>query len=364
MFELTGFLHTFPNNESIGVLTTQMKVKDLLDVYQIEDSVNRDINQSRVAQLSKYVDTFDSPSGIYFPAVIVAYEGADPHYDKTKDMFIFPQGRNFVVLDGQHRLKGLEHFKNTEKDMNRLSQILNSTITTQVYFGFDRSKKRRLFTEINATSKRVSKNLVVQYDDRNIVNTLVNDLLKGERNNPLRQMEVDEEKSRIVRPGNKAWMSSVRLARFISYLLIGTGEISRTTNQLLGEHYEKVFAFLQQYFYLLKEALPEEPGDVHKNILGHEALQNAIAVVCHERIVQVTKTTIEWKEDWQQVVEFLEYIDWNVNSPVFKSLLVPKGGKNSYVGFEDVKHGDVVTLLRRELDELLQDEIKVVYEIN
>lgn len=352
MLKLKGFLDVFPNNGEIGILTTQMKVKDLLDVYQIESKVNRDINEQRVSNLSKYLNTFDSESGIYLPAIILAYEGEEPN-DDIPNTYVFSDKGKFIVLDGQHRLKGLERFKNTENDMNRLTEILNSNITTQVYFGLDRSKKQSLFVDINALSKRVSKNLAVSFDGRDAINKLIQDLLAVERGNSLKQMGIDSKISRIVRPGNKIWMSSARLNTFISYLLLNTGKTSNPTNGLIFENYDKLLEFLKQYFYLLQNALPKNLGDVQDNLLGHEALQNAIAILSHEKIIELSKTEIEWKEEWKEFVELFEYIDWGTNSPLFSALTMQKGGKNSYIGFEDNKPGDIVPVLREEMEALM-----------
>lgn len=356
MLKVKGFLDIFPNDNEIGILTTQMKVKDLLDIYSIEADVNRDINDQRVSNLSKYLNAFDSESGIYLPAIILSYEGEEPN-DEPHNTYVFPENGRFVVLDGQHRLKGLERFKNSESDMNRLTQVLDSTVTTQIYFGLDRDKKRGLFIDINALSRKVSKNLSVSFDGRDAVNKLIQDLLSVERGNSLEQMGIDSERARIVRPGNKVWMSSIRLNRFISYLLLGTGSTSNSTNKLIFENYDRVFEFLKQYFYLLKIALPAKPGDVHDNLLGHEALQNALAIVSHEKIVRLTKETIEWREGWEEFVEIFEYIDWNINSNLFSSLTMRKGGKNGYTGFEDSKSGDVIPLLKREINMLTDKDV-------
>src|SRR5690625_471116 len=181
MLDLKGFTSLVPNfdkgTKRIGMLTSELSIKELLDVYRIDSTVNRDINYSRVTKLSSYIKQFDSELGIYIPAIILVYEGVDPVNEGNT--YLFEKDRNFIVIDGQHRIKGLEHFLRREADELKKEQILESRITIQVYFNLKDWQKRQLFIEINGKSKKVTKNLEVKYDDRNSVNTLITDLLKN-----------------------------------------------------------------------------------------------------------------------------------------------------------------------------------------
>src|SRR5699024_1190786 len=196
-------------------------------------------------------------------AIMLAYEGNDPIPDNNE--YLFQKDRTFLVLDGQHRIKALERYVQKEDDQNKIKNILKSKITIQIYFNLTEKEKRQLFIEINGKSKKVSQNISVSFDDRNPMNSLVSDLLKNKRGNPIIKMGVEQKLSRIVRPSNTNWISLVRLARFISLVLLGTQEPSSSNKVIIKEQYEEVFSFLQQYFLLLGAALPVEPGNVLKN---------------------------------------------------------------------------------------------------
>lgn len=356
MLLLTGGIKLIPNFDTLenekAILTSELTIKELMEVYKIDHTVNRDIRYEKVVQLVNYIKQHDSEIGIYIPAIILSYEGSDP--ENTDYEFLFEKERNFIVLDGQHRIKAIEKYLDKEKDENKVNKILNSKITVQVYFNLTEQEKRQLFIEINGLSKRVSKNISISYDDRNPINTLITDLLKNRRSNPILQMGVEQKKSRLVRPGNINWISMIRLSHFISLLLVGTQEPSKTNEVIIRNQYDEIFSFLQQFFILLKDALPKEPGNVLKNIVGHEAIQNTIALVCHKRIIKKKDNEILFCENWKQTVEMLEYVDWRTNSVIFKDHLIKTQRKNGKViSFADNKHYDLVPLLEAEINNLL-----------
>lgn len=355
MLSLTGFIDVTPtynkDNELMGLLTTELSVEELLEIYVIDHTVNRDIQHHKILKLNKYLDEIDSELGIYIPAIILSHEGNEPI--KEDNFFIFEKKKNFIVLDGQHRIKAFEYFLENNTDKSKKNTILQSKITTQIYFNLTDREKRQLFIDINSRARRVSKNLAVKYDDRDPVNTLINDLLKNEKNNPLLKMGVDRDKSRIVRPSNKNWISARRLSYFINYLLFGVTRLSETNKSILKNQYEEVLSFLQQYFVFLESSLPSNPGEVKENILGHEALQNAIAVVSHNNIIKIKNNKLDWEKNWRDFIELFALIDWSTNSSLFKPHLVYLGRNNSYVGFADHKHYDLVPLLEKELKTFL-----------
>src|SRR5699024_8515322 len=358
MLLLTGHILLIPNFTSTenrkAILTTELTIEELLEVYKIDHTVNRDIRYEKIVQMENYIKQIDTDLGIYIPAIMLAYEGEDPVPEDNN--YLFEKDRTFVVLDGQHRIKALESYIEKEGDKNKVNKILKSKITIQVYFNLSEQEKRQLFIEINGRSKKVGHNISVNFDDRNTMNSLVTDLLKNERS-PILKMGVEQKLTRIVRPNNTNWISMIRLSRFISYLLLGTQEPSSYSKVIIKKQYEEIFSFLQQYFNHLVLAFPKEPGNVLKNILGHEAIQNTIAIVCHKKIIKKSNKKVLFNKNWKQTVGMLKYIDWRPNSTIFEDRLVLSGGKSSgkstYFGFSDNKHYDLVPLLEKELTALL-----------
>lgn len=145
MFEikLKGIIHLINTNKAM--MTTQISVRDILQVYEIDDSVNRDINYARKKPISKYIDSFDSEIGIFLPSLVFSFY-VDPtkYYNRENKELRIPTGLKLKVLDGQHRIKGLEYLLRSMNDKERKEKILDSTMTAQIYFGLSKNDERNL----------------------------------------------------------------------------------------------------------------------------------------------------------------------------------------------------------------------------
>lgn len=199
----------------------------------------------------------------------------------------------------------------------------------------------------------MGKNLAVKYDDRNVVNSLITSLLKNKSSNPLHKMGVEINRNRIVRPKNKNWISLTRLSKFISILLFGTNKTTLSNNAMITKQYEQIYSFLQQYFIILESALPNEPGNAKTNLLGHEALQNAIALLCHEKIISTENKKVLINPNWKELVELLGYIDFGTRSEIFKGNLIRLGSADKYWGFPDNKHNEIFPEFKKEFESLI-----------
>lgn len=308
MFEikLKGIIHLINTNKAM--MTTQISVRDILQVYEIDDSVNRDINYARKKPISKYIDSFDSEIGIFLPSLVFSFY-VDPtkYYNRENKELRIPTGLKLKVLDGQHRIKGLEYLLRSMNDKERKEKILDSTMTAQIYFGLSKNDERNLFADINSNARRVSMSLITKYDTRDITKVLIRDLYNS--CTALQIAGVEFNKSRIVRPASTLFCTSARLKVFISCLLFGKINISKKNEQLIKDKYDEILVFLDKFFTVLFDVLPSNPGDVTKYMLGHEALQNAIALYLHEVIILESEKDLKWLYNWEIEVERLQFIN-------------------------------------------------------
>lgn len=337
------------NGESQAIMTTQITVRELLEVYKIDNVINRDINYARLGPLATYIDSIDSEVGIFLPSLVFAFTG-DPskYYDTSRKELSLPPGVKLKVIDGQHRIKGLEHLLRHSSDTAKKEKILDSTLTAQIYFGLDEVDEKNVFVDINSNAKRVSMSLITKYDTRDIMRVLVRDTFESCR--ALENAGVEFMKSRIVRPKNTLLFTSARLKNFISILLFGRPKLSKKAEQLIKDKYDDVLAFLDKFFVVLFDALPPVPGDVNKYTLGHEALQNAIAYYLHEQIISEADKDIEWIPDWELVLEKLEYFDWSVRNPLFQQYMITSRSNNSeFKAFIDNRYQNLLEILKAEL---------------
>lgn len=351
MFEvkLKGLVNLI-NGQNKAVMTTQITVRDLLEIYEIDNSVNRDINYGRLQTISKYVDSYDSEIGIFLPSLVFSFgEDGDEYYDTDKKELRIPTGGKLKVIDGQHRIKGLEYLLRDNKDPKRKEEILDSNLTAQIYFGLKAEDEKNVFVDINSNAKRVSMSLITKYDTRDIMRVLVRDIYDS--SNALQTAGVEFNKSRIVRPTSDLFFTSARLKNFIILLLFGKMKLSKKTEQLVKGKYDDILTFLDKFFTVLFDVLPTSPGNVKNYTLGHEALQNAIAFYLHQAIILETEPDLNWIPDWEEEVEKLKYFDWSTRNPLFQQHMIISRGNTDYEfkAFIDNKHNTLSKILENSL---------------
>ncbi|AVQ98157.1 hypothetical protein OBCHQ24_03630 [Oceanobacillus iheyensis] len=334
-----------PDNKK-AIMTTQIKIGDILTFSEIDKSVNRDLGYHRMPKLISYFDSMYSDAGIFLPALVFSFRGdPNPYWDGERNTLTLPKESKLIILDGQHRIKGLERY--IEKDKvpeEKKKRVLDSYLTSQIYFGLSFEEERRLFTDINTNAKRVSRSLITKFDNRDILNVITRELYNSSKT--LRtSLTIEFEKARIVRPNKTTFTTSVRLKRLIKILLFGDSilggrppVLNKKEDQLVRENYDKVFSFLDKFFFVLGEVLPEEPGNVKEYVLGHEPIQNAIALYLHEAIITNCNSDIEWLESWEDDVEQLEIINWSIKNRVWKPYMTlsRKGTPFEYLAFNNL----------------------------
>jgi len=319
---LKGVIYPIDRTNSKGLMATQIKIKELLRIYHVDSTVNRDINIARLPKIVNYLNGYDAYPGVFLPSIVCVYSGNPvTDYDLGKQELIVPENERLTVIDGQHRIRGIENFINSVKiDSNRKNQILESDVSLQLYFGLSQEQMRNLFVDMNSNSVRVSMSLITAYDKREVLNVLARELYAISKS--LQTIGVEFNKSKIMRPKNSIFFTSVRLKKFISILLFNGKFMNASDEIILKEQYDSILSFLERFFHHWVEMLPENPGDVISYILGHEAVQNAIAYVIHKHCITESKGKITWVMDWEEKIEDILSIDWSVNNSVWSKYLI------------------------------------------
>lgn len=144
----------------IGVIDTQDLVEiSFADVRRLKardveefSGIQRPLNKKRVDELQKYVETVDAsfPTGI-----ILSISSTDARYDnKTKMMLVDRRNDVAKILDGQHRIAGLEKFSGKNFELN-----------VTVFVDMDMEDQAMLFATINLKQTKVSKSLMYDLYD-------------------------------------------------------------------------------------------------------------------------------------------------------------------------------------------------------
>lgn len=347
---LEGQLDTLLMSETKAMMSTQIKVKDLMNVYLIDKEINRDLGYHRLPKIVNYLESIDFETGIFFPSIVLSYRG-DPlsSYD-PQDMSLLLEDK-LVVIDGQHRIKGIEKFlEKTTIDPELKSKVIESFLTAQIYFGLNTQDEKKLFTDINSNVKSVSRSLITKYDTRDILNVLITELYNS--SDSLNSVKVEFNKSRIVRPNNTTFITSVRLKVFISFLLFGKRGLSKKDEEQIKNQYDEIFSFLNKFFNVFLSAIPTIPGDVKKYVLGHEPIQNALAIYLNESIILEYPNEIKWIHGWEENVELINNINWSVKNRDWTPYLMTSrpNSKNEYKLFIETATLDLKNILEKKLN--------------
>ena len=119
---------------------------------EIYSGIQRVLSDKRVTDIGQYVNMVDAT----FPTSIILHIDPDnAHYDKESMTLRIRNEDNVAkVLDGQHRIAGLAHFKGRWFQLN-----------VTVFVGMELEDQAIVFATINHTQTKVSKSLVADLFD-------------------------------------------------------------------------------------------------------------------------------------------------------------------------------------------------------
>lgn len=344
-----GTIDIINSNKEKGILSSQMQIKDVLKLYKIDKDINRDISYGRIPKIVKYLENQDNTLGIYFPALVFSFRGNPVNYYSKDFELKLPLDKKLIVIDGQHRIKALERFLEETNDIHQKEKILSTLLTVQIYFGLQTEDEKNLFADINSNVKKVSMSLITKFDTRDVLNVLVTELVQV--SDALQTAKIEFNKNRLARPVNDYFSTSSRLKEFISLILFGKKAPNKKETTFLMQQYDDIIVFLDKLFSELFNNLPPDPGNVLKSILGHYATQQAIGYYIHEKII-IEGIKIEWIINWEEEIEYLSLISWEVTNPLWRKFLVTtrKNTSLEYLTIEEYQANNLFNILKKEID--------------
>ncbi len=119
---------------------------------EVVSGIQRPLSDQRVQELKQYVQTIDAS----FPtSIILAVKSSDATYNEKQRMMTISRKENVaLIIDGQHRIKGLEGYKEPWFQLN---------IT--IFINMDPEDQALLFATINLKQTKVSKSLAYDLFD-------------------------------------------------------------------------------------------------------------------------------------------------------------------------------------------------------
>jgi len=345
---LFGTIDIINGNKEKGILSSQMKIGDILELYKIDKNTNRDISYGRIPKIVKYLENQGNEMGIFFPALVFSFRGNPINYYSKDFELELPFEKKLIVMDGQHRIKAIERFLENTNDIDKKTKMLNSFLTVQIYFGLQIDDEKNLFADINSNVKKVSMSLITKFDTRDALNVLVTELYNV--CDALQIAKIEFNKSRLARPANDYFSTSSRLKEFISITLFGKKSPNKKDIANLAIQYDDIIVFLDKLFSELFRNLPPYPGNVLDNILGHYATQHALGYYLHDAII-TDDTKIDWIINWEEEIETLSDISWKVNNPLWKKFLITnrKNTPYEYTKIEEYQSKQLFELIKKEI---------------
>jgi len=242
--------YLFTSFDEIPAYTFSMKVKHALHISYIarrgydneEGSVQRILNRGRINKIKDYV----LEGNQFFSSFILNWTNSDIEISITKSQIQIPLLKDSAqVLDGQHRLAGLQEAFNNDPKIgeNEIIVTVCQHLTTK--------EAAQVFLNINTEQKPAPKSLIFDLfgeveDDRNHAINRATDIARL-----LNESETSPLFDIIRFPGSKRVGGTVELSTFVSALKKHV-EPNGTFASLNLTSLERQAAALENYFLALK----------------------------------------------------------------------------------------------------------------
>lgn len=266
----------FGNN----VYSAQAVVADILTVFEVDQSVQRDLSSEQVASISQYIigKLKENHQVIYFPPFVFSARGHGKYIEEELK-YKLKVNNKIAVLDGQHRLRALEsvasRLKNSTEpaEQQLYEKLMNVPLSFQIYESLTIDEEQQLFTDVNAKNARVGANLIKYYDDVNITSKLMREIL---HHHPKIQPQSFETRKNETR---KKLMTGLVVYKIIAALHNGK-EISNQVNyNFEEEEYDELLAKTSNFLTLLVQYMPKNAYDRAESIYLNQSVLIGIAQV-------------------------------------------------------------------------------------
>lgn len=270
-------IHQLFEKKQAVVTYTITELVDLMDAGHIQP---RDVMQRNVKLIKEYILSNIESGHVYLPPIVAG----------VKDETLEEKPQELLIIDGSARLKAIHQLKDyLDDDIDgdspeeirhkyaKHKALKDTSLSVQLFEGLSREEMDQLFVDMNSKGKKVALSKLIEYDSRNDVNRITNQVLKSNRALSVAGIEI--EKQALIKPNNKKFLSLAQLRKLVSTLL--TGEIKTTIpkNQLTeAGSLEKNVEFINFWFEKLFELHPcETIGDYPTTMLAGHPLLTALA---------------------------------------------------------------------------------------
>ncbi len=305
------------NQFNHSVISTQCNVNNILKFLEIDRSVQRDLIEQQVSNISKYIQYGLDGNDIYFPPLIFSSRGKGKFKSDTND-FHLDLDDKMIILDGQHRIKAFEllkkrlELKNDLSSKEKLKKILQFPLSIQIFTNLTTEQERQLFTDINTKSSRVSNTLLIMYKNNDLCGDLVREII---HNHPSISDDRFEIRSKTTRT---KLMTSATLYSLINVLnegLLGGAMVIKS--KINSNNYESYKKKTEEFLTLLVKYAPEYANDRNKHIIFIPNIIFSIALFIYN--IQKNYPSISMESLFEKVIK---PFDWSHKNKELKTLAV------------------------------------------
>ncbi|MEH7384579.1 DNA sulfur modification protein DndB [Bacillus sp. JJ1521] len=255
------------------VLAAQCTVDYVLKFLEIDKSVQREIIEVQVSNISKYIQYGLDGNDIYFPPLIFSSRGRG-EFNELNNEFLLKAEDTMVILDGQHRIRAFEVLKKRlessqdPEHKEKLKYIKNFPLTIQIFSDLTLEQERQLFTDVNTKSSKVSNTLLIMYKENDLCGKLVKDIIN---NHPYISPDKFEVRAKTT---TTKLMTAATLYNISLTLNDGIIVMKGGKSRISEENYHLYRKNVEEFITLLMKYAPDQCLDRNKYfIMNPNALQ-------------------------------------------------------------------------------------------
>lgn len=312
------------NQFGYEVISTQCTVEYVLKFLEIDKSVQREIIEQQVSNISKYIQYGMEGNNIYFPPLIFSARGKGT-FDKNNNQFHLNVGERMIILDGQHRIRAFEILKNRIElngDEEKLEYINDFPLTIQIYRNLNKEQERQLFTDVNTKSSKVSNTLLIMYKDNDLFGKMVKEIINGHPS-----ISPDKFEVRAKRTTTKLMTASTLYNIGLTLnegTIISKGSIQKISEKNFFEYKKR----LEQFLTLLLKYGPSQALDRNKFFILNPYVLQGIAKCVH--YLRLSNTEFNMEEFFANIIF---NVDWSHKNKDLKNLGIPFNNKTKKYRF-------------------------------
>lgn len=299
------------------VISVQCTVDYVLKFLEIDKSVQREMIETQVSNICKYIQFGLDGNDIYFPPLIFSARGRG-RFDSSTNQFYLKTGDTMVILDGQHRIRAFEILKNRlensqdSEDRKKLEYIKNFPLTVQIFRNLTIEQESQLFTDVNTKAAKVSNTLLIMYKDNDLCSKLVKDIIY---NHP----SISSDKFEIrAKTTTTKLMTASTLYGLVLTLNDGVVTVKGAKSNLNEDNYNDYKKVVEDFLTLLIKYAPDQALDRDKYFIMNPYVLQGIAKCIY--LLKQNDRNFDMEGFFQKVVRLF---DWSHKNKELKQLGIP-----------------------------------------